>query len=78
MNFWNQLLAFLMLAKIQLSVRKTWIKGIVALEQLAIQLTQLFQVLEIQLHLQILVKVVVVIVSVATETHVVVIQFITM
>ena len=78
MNFWNQLLAFLTLAKIQLSVKKTWIKGTVALEQLAIQLTQLFQVLEIQLHLQILVKVVVVIVSVATETHVVVIQFITM
>ena len=67
-----------MLAKIQLSVRKTWIKGIVALERLAIQPIQLYQVLEIQLHLQILVKVVEVIVSVVMGTHVVVIQFITM
>ena len=67
-----------MLAKIQLSVRKTWIKVIVALEWLAIQPTQLSQVLEIQLHFQTSAKVVVVIVSVATGTHVVVIQFITM
>ena len=67
-----------MLAKIQLSVRKTWIRGTVALEQLAIQPTQLYQVLEIQLHFQISAKLVVVIVSVATGTHVVVIQFITM
>ena len=67
-----------MLAKIQQSVRKTWIKDKVVLELLAIQQTQLFQVLEIQLHLQILVKVVVAIVSVATGTHVVVIPFIMM
>ncbi len=67
-----------MLAKIQLSVRKMLIEGIVVLERLAIQPTQLSQVLEIQLHLQILAKVVVAIVSVATGTHVVEILFITM
>ena len=67
-----------MLIKIQLSVRKTWIRDKVVLELLAIQPTRLSQVLGIQLHLQISVKLVVVIVSAATGTHVVVIQFIMM
>ena len=67
-----------MLVKIQLSVRKTWIRDTVALELLAIQQTQLYQVLEIQLHFQTSAKVVVAIVSVATGTHVVEILFITM
>ena len=67
-----------MLAKTQLSVRKTWIKGIVVLELLAIQPTQSSQVLVTQLRFQTSVKLVVVIVSEATGTHVVGIQFITM